>query len=91
MKDDRLYRVVTFLNRDEMDFLDGTVKDLYFNYGIKVPRAKLIEEIIEAFKDKNSGGKDEFEKSLVDRLGSRYIEKPGENPEPRASRRPRDV
>lgn len=87
MKDDRLYRVVTFLNRDEMDFLDGTVKDLYFNYGIKVPRAKLIEEIIEAFKDKSTGGKDEFEKSLVGRLSPKHVDKTGEDTEPRASRR----
>jgi hypothetical protein len=54
-KDKKLYKVVSFLDREELDFLDDVVKDIYFNHGIKIPRAKLIEEIIEALKDKKDG------------------------------------
>ncbi len=63
-KKEMLYRVVTFLNRDELDFLDTLVKDLYFKYRIKVPRAKLIEEVIGEFKDKGTATKQE----LIDRI-----------------------
>lgn len=64
-KEERLYRVVTFLKREELDFLDEVIKDLYFNYGIKVPRTKLIEEIIEAFKETAQEDKETIEKTLV--------------------------
>jgi hypothetical protein len=48
---ERVYRVVTFLGRDDLDFLDGMIKDAYFAYGIKIPRAKLIENIIDGCKE----------------------------------------
>jgi hypothetical protein len=60
------YRVVTSLKREELDFLDELEKDLYFTHGIHVPRSKLIEEIIEAFKDKNT--KEAIEQNLIDKL-----------------------
>jgi len=41
-----LYKVVAFLDRNELDFLDQVVKDLYFSTGKKVPRSELIKEII---------------------------------------------
>jgi len=45
----RQYRVITFLTREELDYLDELEKDMYFTHGMHVPRAKIIEEIIEAF------------------------------------------
>ncbi len=39
-------RVVTFLNRDEVDFLDKLGKDALFSTGIKLSRAKLIAWLI---------------------------------------------
>lgn len=45
-KPERRYRVVAFLNRGEMDFLDELDKDIYFKYGVKISRSKLIEEIM---------------------------------------------
>lgn len=60
------YRVVTFLKRQELDFLDELEKDFYFNYGIHIPRGKLVEEIIEAFKNKAS--KEEIEKELIEKF-----------------------
>lgn len=48
-KKNRSYRVVTFLGRQELDFLDELEKDIYFDYGIKVSRQRLIQEILCAF------------------------------------------
>jgi hypothetical protein len=39
-------RVVTFLNRGEVDFLDKLGKDALFSTGIKLSRAKLIAWLI---------------------------------------------
>jgi hypothetical protein len=65
-KEKKTYRVVTFLHRQELDFLDELEKDFYFTYGIHIPRAKLIEEIIEAFKNKQS--KEAIEQELLEKL-----------------------
>ncbi len=40
-------RVVTFLNRDEVDFLDKLGKDALFSTGTKLSRAKLIAWLID--------------------------------------------
>lgn len=67
-KDVRVQRVITFLDRKELDFLDELIKDLYFEYGIKIPRARLIEEIIEGVKEKGEVDKKEIEQELVERF-----------------------
>lgn len=41
-----LYKVVAFIDRNELDFLDQVMKDLFFSTGKKVPRSELIKEII---------------------------------------------
>ena len=64
----RHYRVVTFLDREELDYLDELAKDMYFKYGINIPRTKLIEEIIDAFKDSTQMHQDETEQDLVKRF-----------------------
>ena len=48
-----LYKVVAFVNREELDFLDKVVKDLFFATGKKVPRSELIKEIIHLSQEKN--------------------------------------
>lgn len=40
-------RVVTFLNRNEVDFLDRLGKDALFSTGTKLSRAKLIAWLID--------------------------------------------
>jgi hypothetical protein len=62
------YRVVTFLDRAELDYLDNLAKDMYFKYGINIPRTKLIEEIIDAFKEHTQMQQDETEQDLVRRF-----------------------
>jgi hypothetical protein len=43
-------RVVTFLNRDEVDFLDKLGKDALFSTGTKLSRARLIAWLIDLLK-----------------------------------------
>jgi hypothetical protein len=62
------YRVVTFLKREELDFLDLLEKDIYFTQGIHIPRAKLIEEIIAAFSEKGAVDKGAVEEELMKRF-----------------------
>ena len=45
-----IQRVVTFLNRDEVDFLDKLGKDALFSTGLKLSRAKLISWLIDFTK-----------------------------------------
>ncbi len=69
MQDKKLtYRVVTFLDRAELDYLDDLAKDMYFKYGINIPRTKLIEEIIDAFKEHTQMNQDQIEQDLVRRF-----------------------
>jgi len=49
-------RVVTFLNRKEVDFLDKLGKDALFSTGIKLSRAKLIAWLVDIIKELNISG-----------------------------------
>ena len=54
---EKIQRVVTFLNRAEVDFLDKLGKDALFSAGLKVSRAKLIAWLIDILKGLNIDGK----------------------------------
>jgi hypothetical protein len=71
----RHYRVVSFLKREELDFLDELAKDIYFSHGINIPRTKLIEEIIEAFRQSEDLSRKEMEENLI----KRFKDGPGSN------------
>jgi hypothetical protein len=43
------HRVVTFLDRQELDFLDHVTKDIFFSKGVKIPRSALLRIIIDIF------------------------------------------
>lgn len=69
-----LQRVVTFLTREEVDFLDKVGKDALFSTGAKVSRAKLISwlvDFIEKLKISGEGIKSEkdFENRIKEVLG----------------------
>ncbi|MBL7081981.1 MAG: hypothetical protein ISS44_05400 [Candidatus Omnitrophica bacterium] len=49
-------RVVTFLKRDEVDFLDKVGKDALFSTGLKLSRAKLIAWLIDFIEKLNLKG-----------------------------------
>lgn len=40
-----VHRVVTFLTREEMEFLDGLEKDMMFSTGKHISRSKIIEDL----------------------------------------------
>lgn len=42
--------MVTFLNRDEVDFLDKLGKDALFSTGVKLSRTKLIAWLVDFMK-----------------------------------------
>jgi len=46
-------RVVTFLDRKEIDFLDKLGKDALFSNGIKIPRTKIIQTAIDVLSQVN--------------------------------------
>lgn len=42
-----MHRVVTFLNREELEFLDKLERDMMFSNGTHISRSKIIEDIID--------------------------------------------
>jgi hypothetical protein len=67
-------RVVTFLNREEVDFLDKLGKDALFSTGLKISRTKLISWLVDFMKNFNisvEGIKSEkdFENRVLEVLG----------------------
>ena len=61
-----LYKIVTFLNREELDFLDNIVKDIFFVKGNKTPRSQVVREIIQMALHLNS-----FGKTIIDELAKK--------------------
>ena len=59
------YKVITFLKRDELDFLDTLEKDLYFTHGVNIPRTKLIEEIINIVRGMEEKDRQAIEDELL--------------------------
>lgn len=51
-----LKRVVTFLNRGEIDFLDKLGKDALFSTGLKLSRAKIISWLVDFMQKLNIDG-----------------------------------
>ena len=69
-----LQRVVTFLNRYEVDYLDKLGKDALFSTGVKVSRAKLIAWLIDFTEHLKINGegiksKRDFENRILEVLG----------------------
>lgn len=56
--DEKLQRVIAFLNRDEVDYLDTIGKDSLFTKGTKLSRVKIIRAMIEAMKELEIRGTD---------------------------------
>jgi hypothetical protein len=71
-------RVVTFLNRGEVDFLDKLGKDALFSTGIKLSRAKLIcwlVDFLEKLAITGAGIKSEkdFDNRIMEVLGQSRV------------------
>ena len=51
------HRVITFLTRDELDFLDKVGKDALFSAGTKLSRSKIISAIVNVIRKLNLDGR----------------------------------
>jgi hypothetical protein len=74
-----LSRVITFLSREELDFIDKISKDSLFTTGTKLPRAKVIEAMVEAAKEAGINGegvhnKEELINKIFNEIVTRAIE-----------------
>jgi hypothetical protein len=56
IQEEKKERVVTFLNRQELDFLDKLGKDALFSCGLKISRAKVIEWLVDFIQKLNLSG-----------------------------------
>ncbi|RKY31499.1 MAG: hypothetical protein DRP68_04865 [Candidatus Omnitrophota bacterium] len=63
-KEEILHRVVTFLNRKELDFLDNISKDILFSLGIKVPRSTLLKNLVDIFLEPKLEGMKSYDDLL---------------------------
>lgn len=74
IKEEKNQRVVTFLNREEVDFLDKVGKDALFSTGLKLSRAKIIAWLVDFIKRLNINGEDiksegDFENKVLKEVG----------------------
>jgi hypothetical protein len=66
----KAHRVITFLTRDELDFLDKIGKDALFSAGTKISRSKIISAIVNVLRKLEIDGsgatsKKELEKRII--------------------------
>jgi len=52
----QVHRVVTFLDRQQVDYLDKLGKDALFSTGVKFPRTRVISVLIDLLRKANLGG-----------------------------------
>ncbi len=69
-------RVIVFLNRDQVDFLDKLGKDTLFSGKNKLPRTKILASLVDLLIDLDINGK---EVSSLDDLQRKIKEKIGAN------------
>ena len=67
--EEKSQRVVTFLNREEVDFLDKLGKDALFSTGAKISRSKLIAWLVDFIEDLRINGENiKSEKDFENRI-----------------------
>ncbi len=52
----QVHRVVTFLDRSQVDYLDKMGKDALFSTGVKFPRTRVISALIDLLRKTNVSG-----------------------------------
>lgn len=67
------HRVVTFLTREELEFLDKLERDMMFSTGTHIPRSKIIEDMVDILRQTHldaTGIKDnqQLEQKIIDAL-----------------------
>ena len=71
----KFHRVITSLNREQIDFLDKIGKDALFSVGCKLSRTKVISAMIEAFKQLEISGNGVVSKKALEKKIIEAIEK----------------
>ncbi len=71
----QVHRVVTFLDRRQLDYLDKLGKDALFSTGVKFPRTRVISTLIDLLSKANVTGEglrsdQDLEERLTKRLAS---------------------
>ncbi len=69
----QVHRVVTFLDRSQVDYLDKMGKDALFSTGVKFPRTRIISALIDLLRKVNVSGEglrsdQELEERLLKKL-----------------------
>lgn len=78
------HRVITFLTRDELDFLDKIGKDALFSAGTKLSRSKIISAIVNVIRRLGIDGRDltskkELESKIMSEIRKSAKGKKGED------------
>ena len=71
----QVHRVVTFLDRTQVDYLDKMGKDALFSTGVKFPRTRVISALIDLLRKMNVSGEglrsdQDLEQRLLQKLGA---------------------
>ena len=71
----QVHRVVTFLDRSQVDYLDKMGKDALFSTGVKFPRTRIISALIDLLRKLNVSGEAlrsdlDLEQRLMQKLAS---------------------
>ena len=71
----QVHRVVTFLDREQVDYLDKLGKDALFSTGVKFPRTRVISVLIDLLRKVNLSGEglrsnQDLEQRFLQRLAS---------------------
>ena len=68
----QVHRVVTFLDRQQVDYLDKLGKDALFSTGVKFPRTRIISALIDLLRKASLSGEGlRSEQDLEERLAKR--------------------
>ena len=68
----QVHRVVTFLDRQQVDYLDKLGKDALFSTGVKFPRTRVISALIDLLRKTGLSGEGlRSEQDLEERLAKR--------------------
>ena len=68
----QVHRVVTFLDRQQVDYLDKLGKDALFSTGVKFPRTRVISALIDLLRKAGLSGEGlRSEQDLEERLAKR--------------------
>ncbi|RJP28668.1 MAG: hypothetical protein C4533_02420 [Candidatus Omnitrophota bacterium] len=77
-QEEKIQRVVTFLNRQEVDFLDKVGKDALFSTGAKLSRARLISWLVDLVEHLDISGQGiKSEKDFENRILNAFKKQEG--------------